>query len=539
MKTAIYVRVSTNLQASEGTSLENQVEICQNKAQSMGMFNFEIYQEKGASGEDIERPEMDRLRQDVMDGKIAHIVCTHPDRLSRNLIDKLIVCKEFEKRNVELVFCDTEYKDTPEGQLFFNMQSVIAQYELSMIRKRTSRGRLKAVSKQQKIMPMRVAPYGYDLINAQLVINEAEAKYVKMIYEWYVRDKLTLRQIGNQLVEQGAIPKRKESNYWNQTSIDRILSSEVYVGIYWYNRRESKKINGQKTKNGNQKKTYTFRDKSEWIYTEVPAIIDKGLFQLAKHQRIKNKTHKGSQKFQYLLKGLLSCGHCGRTWGGTTYSGRVNKETGEKTKYRCYRCPNKNPRKFGKGIEKCPTKTLRAEIMEDYIWKLIIKTIVKKDVVINYLENEKANEDEQMQNTLVALKRRIGIKEKAREKVKKMYMYEQITEEEMDHDLSNLNQEIRNFKTDLEAIENHFKQSLSNKLSKNYAVNVLSSLEDLIQGGVEVPFDKKRSIIQTLIDEIVLTFKDDNTRCEVTCIGHLDVLIGQNDIALNSQHQEI
>lgn len=46
-------------------------------------------------------------------------------------------------RDVQLIFVDTEYKNTPEGQLFFNLISVIAQYELSLIKKRTVRGRLK------------------------------------------------------------------------------------------------------------------------------------------------------------------------------------------------------------------------------------------------------------------------------------------------------------------------------------------------------------------------------------------------------------
>ncbi|MXQ56017.1 recombinase family protein, partial [Shimazuella alba] len=178
MKTAVYARVSTGLQAVEGTSLDTQVEMCMEKAHALGLYQLEIYRESGASGEDIERPEMDRLRQDIAQGKINKVICVHPDRLSRNLVDKLIVCGEMERHDVELIFCDAEYQNTPEGQLFFNMQSAIAQYELSMIRKRTSRRRLKAVEKQKKIMPMRSAPFGYDLVDAQLVVNEEEAKVV-------------------------------------------------------------------------------------------------------------------------------------------------------------------------------------------------------------------------------------------------------------------------------------------------------------------------------------------------------------------------
>lgn len=286
MKVAIYARVSTGLQATEGTSLEAQVEMCIDKAHSLGLFNIEVYKENGVSGEDIDRPEMNRLRQDVANNEISHIICVHPDRMSRNMIDKLIVCGEFKRNDVELIFCDTEYQNTPEGNLFFNIQSAIAQYELSLIRKRTSRGRLKAVEKKNKIMPMRCAPFGYDLVDSQLVINEEEAKVVRKIYDWYVNQQLTLREIGNRLVQLGVQPKRQGKS-WHQSSINRILTSEIYVGIYRYNRRKVKKVKGEKTKSGNPKRTVEFRDESEWVVAEIPAIIDKGLFELAQEQRKK------------------------------------------------------------------------------------------------------------------------------------------------------------------------------------------------------------------------------------------------------------
>ncbi|GGE13910.1 hypothetical protein GCM10011571_14230 [Marinithermofilum abyssi] len=117
----------------EGTSLDGQIGLCQKKIHELGLAGeIEVYKEAGVSGEDIDQPEMNRLREDIQKKSITHIVCTHPDRLSRNLVDKLLVCKEIDQNDVELWFVDTEYKDTPEGQLFFNMQSAIAQYELSM-----------------------------------------------------------------------------------------------------------------------------------------------------------------------------------------------------------------------------------------------------------------------------------------------------------------------------------------------------------------------------------------------------------------------
>ncbi|MDT2238650.1 recombinase family protein [Paenibacillus larvae] len=120
MHAAIYVRVSTGLQAVEGTSLETQLDYCLRKAFELGISqnDIHIYREEGASGEDLDRPALNRLRQDVASGTFSVLILTHPDRLTRDLTDKLFICRELESRNIRLVFVDTEYKNTPEGQFF-------------------------------------------------------------------------------------------------------------------------------------------------------------------------------------------------------------------------------------------------------------------------------------------------------------------------------------------------------------------------------------------------------------------------------------
>lgn len=211
--TAIHARVSTGMQVVEGHSLESQVELCMEKAKELSVLehSVKVFREEGASGEDIERPAMNELRELISAGQVREIIITHPDRLSRDLTDKLFLCREFESRDVHLIFVDTEYQSTPEGQLFFNLMSVIAQYELSLIKKRTVRGRLKAVEKDKKIMPMRVAPFGYDWVEGQLIVNQMEAEHVRQIYHWYLNENMTIRQIGNRLFKMGVRPKRSVS----------------------------------------------------------------------------------------------------------------------------------------------------------------------------------------------------------------------------------------------------------------------------------------------------------------------------------------
>ncbi|MGG1639092.1 recombinase family protein [Paenibacillus sp. NRS-1760] len=535
---ALYVRVSTAQQV-DNTSLDEQIALCRKLAIEKGYTdsNIRIYREEGATGEDVDvRPVMKKLREDVKAGIIRQVICTHPDRFSRDLNDKLQVVSELEKHGTDISFTDTEFEKSPEGKLFFNILSAIASYELGIIRKRTVRGRERAVRELKKVMPMRVAPFGYDKDSeGQLVINEHEAQYVKMIYEWYVFDNLTTRQIGEKLVSAGVMPKRGESNTWSASSIGRILSSEIYIGKYFYNRRRTKKIKGATTKTGNPKRSISYRDEEEWIEVEVPSIVDSYIFELAQNQKTKNITnkHTGNQTYQYLLKTILKCGHCGRTWDATTYSGREDKETGKRMKYRCYRCPNLAPKRYGEGIEKCQSESLRAELLEDYIWAEVIKLIADPKRFMEHLNAEASEGSEELELRLRLLQTQAQQYEKDKDKIKIMFRRDVITEQEMVEDLSKINSSLSSLEVEI----NKYHTQLQNRLQNSLATGTIEKLIKHVRTKLEHPetltFDFKRHVITTLFDEIIVRFESDpddggKTRLIVTSIGTFDKLFKHN-----------
>src|SRR5690606_18129182 len=268
----------------------------------------------------------------------------------------------------------------------------IAQYELALIKKRTRRGSVSA-AKKGKIVGMRVPPYGYDLKEGVLYINKEEAKFVKLIFQWYVYDKYTMREIGELLYSMGAIPKRKESSNWSASSIQNILKNETYIGKFYYNRRKTEKVKGEKTASGKPKRIYEYRDKEEWIEIDTPVIVDPATFLLAQEQREKNTKHSGNIKHEYLLRQKIRCGHCGNKLASyTSHSYTKSKKTGEITSshsYRGYRCTNKQNRKFGEGVEKCKSKIMRADYIENYIWDdLIMKLIYDTDQIIEEMRSK-------------------------------------------------------------------------------------------------------------------------------------------------------
>lgn len=521
---AIYARVSTGLQVAEGTSLERQIELCYKKAHELGFSDEEIkvYREEGSTGEDIDRPALNRLRNDVFLGLITHVICTHPDRLSRDLTDKLIICREFERHGAQLVFVDAEYRNTAEGQLFFNIQSVIAQYELAQIKRRTVRGRLDAVRKKQKIMPMRVAPFGYNFSDGKLVINEREAKFVRLIYEWYVYDKLTMREIGERLCELGCYPKRGENRYWSASSIRRILTSEIYIGRYFYNRRKFSRIRGEKTSGGRPKRKYVYRDRSEWIEVEVPGIVDEALFEMAQRQREKNrKTFSGNIKNEYLLRSLLRCGKCGHAWVCTTYPGKKGQA------YPVYRCSNRYPRKFGSDeIQRCDAKTIRADLLDEYVWNQIEELALCPKVLFQAFQSREEANAAALEEGLKAIECQILAKVREREKLKRMFVLEVISEEEMKHSVTRVNMEIERLRKEAE----RYMKLLDNggKNMKSYFTHLLDFVQKRIVSGkvdegMALPFRLKRNILEMLIDEIVVEYHGEEV--VLSYVGVLDELL--------------
>lgn len=536
MYTAIYGRVSTGMQVAEGHSLDHQLELCMSRAKEMNIphDSIKVFREEGFSGEDVDRPAMNELRQAINAHLVERVIITHPDRLSRDLTDKLFLCREFETRDIQLIFVDTEYQNTPEGQLFFNLMSVIAQYELSLIKKRTVRGRLKAVEKDKKIMPMRVPPFGYDWVEGQLLVNQHEAEYVRKVYDWYLNDKMTIRQIGNKLFTMGVSPKRSTNGNWGASSIGRILCSEIYIGKYYYNRRKVKKIKGQRTQTGAPKKTYTVRDRSDWILVEIKPIISEELFEQARQQRIKNYTRGGNVHFEYLLKSLIRCGHCGRKWGGTTYSGRHDKVTGSRVKYRCYRCPNLNPRIYGVTTDRCPTRrSIRADVLEAFIWDMVMETLSNPEDYMERLDGQVEEIVDELELTAGFIKSQIDEKRKESDKLKIMFRRDVISEEELATESHKLTREISDLQSQLELYEVQIKTHRDRHFSHEENLKAVERINEFINSkGAMLAFNEKRFIVETLIDEIIIKAEEEGL--SISIVGSLGELsITQNEIVKN------
>lgn len=539
--TAIYTRVSTKIQV-KGTSLEYQEDACYKMAKDMGVPDnlIKVYREEGFTGEDIDRPRMNELREDIKLGLIKQIIILHPDRLSREMVDRLIVCSEFDKYSVDLLFVDAEYKDTEEGKLFFNIQSSIAQYELALIKKRTKRGTIKSVQ-NGNVMSMRVPPYGYDLIDKQLVINEKEAPFLKKIYQWYTFDKITLREIGLRLEAAGAFPKR--SKIWNASSLQKILQNETYIGKFYYNRRKINKVKGKKTKSGNAAVKHEHRDREEWIEVEVPAIIDEVTFALAQEQRVKNKKKGGNTKREYLLARMLRCGNCGNKYSSFTSWDYTKNKKGEVTStrsYPYYRCQNHAGRQYGANAERCCAKPIRGKIIENVIWTGFVEPILQDpEKAFRTLEKSRTKPSKEIKDGYDLIKYQIEKLNEERKRVITLFKRALIDEDEMDQDLNKIDRKLEELKVEIKSFESIMIDFGKKQMTVEELKAQVEKLKTLTKEK-ELSFKTKRKIIEHLFEEIIIKQNGDG-EFHITALGVIKDLtpqVGSEEICYSRTQRE-
>jgi site-specific DNA recombinase len=101
MRTAIYCRVSTEGQEQDGTSLQTQMEACQQYCRLKG-YTVAYEFSEAWSGLSLERPELTKLREIIQTDDIDTVVVYSLDRFSRDPAHGVILMQELEKNAVLL-----------------------------------------------------------------------------------------------------------------------------------------------------------------------------------------------------------------------------------------------------------------------------------------------------------------------------------------------------------------------------------------------------------------------------------------------------
>jgi site-specific DNA recombinase len=160
MRLAIYVRVSTEEQATEGYSLEYQAEQIRAHADAHGYCVVETILEPGSSRTEFNRPGLNRLRVLAKAEKIDAVLAWKRDRYFGDPAYRAVFEREMELYGVRLLALDDSGGDRPEDRFSDGIKDLLAQLEIAKTRERTMSGTLQKI-KQGKIIITSSANYGF------------------------------------------------------------------------------------------------------------------------------------------------------------------------------------------------------------------------------------------------------------------------------------------------------------------------------------------------------------------------------------------
>lgn len=301
IRTALYIRVSSDEQARNGDSVRDQ------KEAGLAYINThednvlqDIYVDDGVSGQKLDRDDFTRLMANVRDGKVDMIIFTKLDRWFRSLRHYLNTQATLEKYNVSWLAVNQPYFDTstPYGRAFVAQSMTWAELEAQ-----NGGIRVKDVFRNKvthgEVITGKV-PRGFKIVNKHLELNE-DAPVIAQAFQ----------------------------TVWDEQSMGRGLQFLANHGIVMTinNFRVSVLMNEK----------YTGRYRGNDSY--CPRIVSDELFDNVQRLIASRKSVKTSQRYPYVFSGLLVCEECGYHLGGC-HINTVRHKNGNTYRYRypAYEC---------------------------------------------------------------------------------------------------------------------------------------------------------------------------------------------------------
>lgn len=449
IKVAIYIRVSTHWQIDKDSLPVQRKDLIAYCKLILNTENYVIFEDAGYSAKNTDRPDFQRMMSRIRTGEFTHILVWKIDRISRNILDFATMYQEFNELGVTFISKNEQFDtSTAIGEAMLKIILVFAELERKMTSERVTATMLSRATDGKwnggKI------PYGYSYIkdSSEFVINQDEARVVKLMYDLYDKHR-SLLAVSKDLNAMGY--RSRNGNEWSPVTVGNIMRNPFYIGIMRYNYRDESKA------------TFTTKPEEDWIMFEEhhPQIVTHDqwnrVVSTMKSQRRGQPGHGRSYNRGnvHIFAGLLTCGYCGSLMRAT--QDRPRKDGFRPSIYNCAKkrtsndCPNKyisdltigpfvlnyianiiRARKsFGvsTSIETLQKKLLRGEVFKDVIGinRIGLEELYQhfrgvQDQEQNFMGAPGASSasEEQERDILLSEKRR---KERALNRLKTLYLY--------------------------------------------------------------------------------------------------------------------
>lgn len=279
-----------------------------------------IYREV-VSGESIaERVKIQKVLSLVENPNVVGVVCVDPQRLSRgDLLDCGTLINTLMYTNTLVATPMMTYDLTNKMERrFFQDELMRGRDYLDYVKEVLNRGKIASVKKGNYIFSK--ALFGYDKVTIgkdHTLVPNKDADVVRMMFDWYVNERVGYQVIANRLDDMGVKPP--STDRWIKNTIASMLRNVLYDGKVCYNRRPSVVT----IKDGERKVIRQLAAEDDMIIVEGkhPAIVDHELFMAAQQIINNNPRVKTDRELRNAFAGVIFCSQCKR---GIYYNGYAN-----------------------------------------------------------------------------------------------------------------------------------------------------------------------------------------------------------------------
>ena len=504
-KCYIYTRVSTSMQV-EGYSLDAQKDKLKKYADYQEMSIVGEYSDEGKSGKSVEgRPQFKQMLADIESGKdnVDYVLVFKLSRFGRNAADVLSSLQKMQDYGVNLICVEDGIDSSKDaGKLMISVLSAVAEIERENILVQTMEGR------RQKAREGRwnggFAPYGYQLVNGELIIAVDEAEIIHIIYDKFVNTTMGMAAIAAFLNNSGYKKKLRQNNTiegFSTSFVKGVLDNPIYCGKLAFGRRKNEKIPGTRNE-------YHIVKQKEYMLNDGihEAIISEEMWNQAHKKRqetgvLQVKTH--SLEHEHILSGIIKCPVCGSGMYGNV-NRKKHPDGGYYKDYFYYACKH---RRLVDG-HKCGYRKQWSEEKINNAVEEVIRKLVKnpkfEEAILNKIgsridteEIEKEIEGlEKQHRQLTGAKARLGQQMDSLDIMDKFYEKKY---QDMETRLYRLYDEIEGVENSIEEVKNRLLNIQQQKISEENVYQFLLYFDKLYDKFTDL---EKKEFLNSFVEQV-------------------------------------
>ncbi|APC48267.1 hypothetical protein BME96_08840 [Virgibacillus halodenitrificans] len=325
----IYIRVSTIEQVKEGYSISAQRERLTAFCKAQGWSNYKFYVDEGISGRSTNRPELEKLINDVQQDKIRMILVYKLDRFTRSVLDLHKMLEVLDKHGCTFKSATEPYDtSTAMGRMFITIVAAMAQWEVENSSERIKMALEEKVSKGERVGNV---PYGFDLNEEEkLVANEKANIVLDMIDK--LKSGWSAMRIADYLTN-----TNDDKGKWLANTVLRILRNPALYGSTRWNDR-------------------IYENTHEGLISKEEYLKIQQILEDRTHTRLRNV------KNTYVFQNKIVCPECGKIMSVNRFiRKRADGSNYEGAVYRCQPCAK------SKKFTKSPSDQVLRKALYEYM----------------------------------------------------------------------------------------------------------------------------------------------------------------------------